>query len=105
MIDRIAFVDLMDATHQAIIDLNETKGADYSGAEDVLLQLREAASEVETSPERVWHVYFHKHLAAIRAYTLHGRVQSEPIEARIIDAILYLYLLLAMVKDAQCPSG
>lgn len=97
--DRVAFGALLDATHARVVALNETKGEDYSGADDVLRNFREAALDVDTTPERTWLVYFHKHFAAIRAYIVNGRVHSEPIEGRIIDAILYLYLLLAMVEE------
>jgi hypothetical protein len=50
---------------------------------------------------KVLAVYLAKHLDAIETFLAHGRVESEPIEGRICDAINYLLLLAKMVRVEQ----
>lgn len=76
-----------------------TKGHDYTqGKKDRLANFYEAAAFLGQSPFQVWGTYFYKHLTAIFSFAKHGRVESEPIEGRIHDAINYLLLAYKMVK-------
>jgi hypothetical protein len=76
-----------------------TKGHDYTqGSKDRCANFYEAAAFLGQSPFQVWSVYFYKHLTAIFSFAKHGRVESEPIEGRIHDAINYLLLAYKMVK-------
>ena len=97
--NRLEFNDLVDATHRHVLLLNGTKGADYSGDEDVLWNFRHAAERLGLTSELIWAVYAGKHWDAIMAYCCRGKVESEPVAGRITDLILYLHLLRAMVWE------
>lgn len=99
--NRTEFSEFRDKHYADIAQINDVKGHDYAGEEDALANFKEAASEMGVSPYVVWYVYFHKHWSAIRTFLEEGSVRSEPIEGRIHDAILYLFLLLGLVNDAQ----
>lgn len=84
---------LMEATR--ILD---SKGHDYAGDYNVLANFNRNAEILGLEPEQVWAVYFMKHIDAIMTYVKGGKLESEGIEGRIIDAINYLILFGAMVK-------
>lgn len=96
---RDQFLALLDHEFQVIVNINKTKGHDYAGDEDALRNFKEQAAELGLSPEQVWGVFFGKHLKAIHTYVREGAVASEPIEGRVHDAILYLFLLLGLIKE------
>lgn len=102
---REVFVELMDSTYEELKKLNSTKGNDYAGDDDALNNFKTAALRVGLEPTQVWGVYFLKHIAAIETFIKDGNVKSEPIEGRVQDAILYLFLLLGLiVEKEQAPS-
>ena len=96
---RTEFQALMNLHYDQIIGINDTKGNDYAGEEDALRNFKEQAQEYGLSPEQVWGVFFGKHLKAIQTFVRDGDVASEPIEGRIHDAILYLFLLLGLIEE------
>lgn len=96
---RDKFVRLMEETFADALNLNKRKGKDYAGDEDALSNFKEAAQQLGTTPEKVWAVYAHKHWSAIMAYCSEGKLESEPIEMRIKDVIVYAVLLLGLVED------
>jgi hypothetical protein len=98
---RDEFLALLEEIHQEIVGLNKTKGHDYAGDEDALSNFKEMGRVADLPPERIWQVYAGKHWAAIMTYCKEGQVQSEPIEGRIKDLILYGYLLLGLVKEKE----
>jgi len=82
------------------------KNADYSQGEqrgDRTAAFKRIARDTEISPEKVWYVFFSKHIGAIVSYIKRGQVESEPIDGRIDDAINYLVLLGDLIgqKDGQ----
>lgn len=81
--------------------INEIKGNDYAGNEDVFANFKRNAQRLGLKPHEVWAVYFFKHIDAIETYLRDGEIKSEPIEGRIDDAILYLLLLRGMLKDEK----
>lgn len=90
-------VDTVIANCKAILG---TKGEDYSYAEeDRLSNFKETAKEVSLTKYNVWYVYFNKGLSSIRRYITKGKVESENIHSRILDAINYLILLDAMIEE------
>ena len=103
--DRNAFLDLLEENHKTIVDLNRRKGHDYAGDDDALRNFKSQAADAGVTTEQVWSIFFGKHLAAIHTYVREGDVASEPIEGRILDAILYLYLLLGLVKEKRGLDG
>jgi hypothetical protein len=98
---REEFDRFRDEVYRGIVGLNATKGHDYAGEEDALVNFKEAADELGVSPYTIWFVYFHKHWSAIRTFLREGQVESEAIEGRIDDAILYLFLLRGLIFDAE----
>lgn len=80
---------------EAEITLSQKSG-DYADAGDVLSAFRYAAEEVAVTKQQVWAIFFMKHVRAILAYAREGKVESEPLRQRIIDAINYLVLLSLM---------
>lgn len=99
--NRSEFIDLLNRNHEQIVEINKVKGHDYAGEDDALSNFKESARAVDVSPLVIWFVYFDKHMSAIRTFIREGAVQSEPIEGRIQDAILYLYLLMGLVEEMQ----
>jgi hypothetical protein len=97
--DRATFSALLVEGHARLSELNQSKGKDYATDQEALSNFYDEAKETGLAPEQVWHVLFNKHRAAITTYVREGQIHSEPIEGRIFDAILYLYLLLGLVRD------
>jgi hypothetical protein len=98
---RDEFMDLMEHEFAAIRAMNATKGHDYAGDEDALANFKSASVRLGITPEQVWAVYADKHWSAVMTYCKEGAVQSEPIEGRITDAILYLFLLRGLVEEKR----
>lgn len=90
-----------DSLLEEVLKTLETKGADYTmGSKDRLHNFRTVGSFVDLSKEKVWSVYFYKHIAAIFNYIKSGgQSESEPIRGRIVDAIVYLLLFHKMVIE------
>lgn len=78
------------------------KGDDYTRREpDRLSNFKRAGADFGVSPLVVWGIFFKKHLDAIQAFVKTGKAESEAIEGRFDDAINYLYLGLALVKELE----
>lgn len=83
------------------IRLGETKGVEYALSNNRLQNFYDVAKEVNIPPLKVWQIYIKKHLRAIDFFINHGETLSESIESRFIDAILYLLLGYALVKETE----
>jgi hypothetical protein len=86
---------------------NDAKGHDYAGDGDALANFKEAAEHLKdiTDPTfAAWYIYFHKHWSAILTFLKEGDVKSEPIDGRIMDAVLYLILLLGLIEDRKAEA-
>lgn len=106
------FVLLLKETHERMCELTVTKGEEYAGEgqqRDQLQNFIDAGIDAGIRSDQAWLVHFNKHVNAIKAYIRTGAVKSEPIEGRIDDAILYLILFKALVRDrllaGQAPSA
>lgn len=76
------------------------KGADYTRhSADRLANFKRGAEGLGLSPLQVWAVYFSKHVDAIMSFVKTGKVESEAIEGRFDDAINYLYLGEALIRE------
>lgn len=98
---RSEFNDLRAKAVEDIFKINDTKGADYAGDEDALGNFKDAAAMLGITPEQVWAVYTHKHVSAIMSFCQKGQVESEPIEGRIHDVMVYCVLLLGLIEDRK----
>lgn len=86
------------------LEVLKAKGADYTIGNlngDRLHNFRAAANFCHMTPTQALGVYLYKHMAAIFAYIHQGKVESEPIEERIVDAINYLLLLGKLVAEPK----
>jgi hypothetical protein len=99
--NRSQFQVLIDEEFQTISNLNNTKGKDYAGDEDALSNFKRHAEALDLTPEQVWAVYAGKHWDAIQTYCKAGQVESEAIEGRIRDLVLYGLLLLGLVEEKK----
>lgn len=79
------------------------KGPDYTQfSNDRLKNFKDISKMLENfSPLVVWFIYLQKHMEAIKTYVLYQKVTSDPIEERITDAINYLLLGEALIKDLK----
>jgi len=67
---------------------------------DVLANFKKTAEQLGLQPMEVWGVFFNKHIQAILSHAHNpGMHQAEPIESRYADAINYLYLGFALLKE------
>lgn len=96
------FEKILQSTFKEVEKLAITKGTDYSKSDtDRLSNFRDNAVEAGITPYQLWYVYAAKHWNAISAFIRRGQVESEPVETRVYDEILYLVLLLALKKDTE----
>lgn len=95
----------MRANFERIVEINNTKGSDYAGEADALLNFKRHAAELGLTAEQVWAVYCSKHWDAVMTYVRDGDVKSEPIEGRIDDMILYLFLLRGLVEERRATTA
>ena len=69
--------------------------------DDALSNFKDAAYRLGLTPEQVWSVYADKHWQAIMTFCGKGQVESEPIEGRLRDVILYSFLLLGLIEEEK----
>lgn len=98
------FKELLEQTHERLTQLTDTKGAEYAHDADQLSNFKRLGSQLQLHPTAVLLVYLQKHLDAVTAFvsaTNKGEqpIESEPIDGRIDDAILYLILLKGLIRD------
>lgn len=91
----------IDTLLEKCLETLKKKGADYTqGSPDRLHNFRTVGQFLGLPMERVWSVYFYKHLSAIFRFCKEGQVESEPIEGRIMDCIVYLLLFAKIVAES-----
>lgn len=71
------------------------------GNEDVLFNFKQTSLEVGCTPEQVCYIFFRKHVASIAKFCSGTTASSEPIADRICDAMNYLELLNAIIKEPK----
>ena len=99
------FQSLFDKNLEEIKALMNRKGNDYTDGRDRLSNFKEQAKRLGMTPYQVWAVYANKHWDAINAFVRNnGQLESEPIESRIHDIIVYSFLLLGIVQETTAPT-
>lgn len=90
-----------------VLHMRDTKGKEYAQDEsDRFGNFNRLAERTKMPRERVWQVYFTKHLDSIESYIEHGRSFSdENIRGRLVDAVTYLILLAGMLTETKMGSG
>ena len=100
------FEKLLDKMIEEERGMRATKGKDYTVGDDRLNNFREIAEDMTAAgfpigmKQVIW-IYFYKHIQSIRRYVCTGKISSEPIEGRILDARVYLSLLRAVVEEEK----
>lgn len=86
---------------EQIREMGRTKGQEYAnGNAGRFGNFDRLALELGMDRKQVLWVYLQKHLDAMRSYIRLGKTLStEPIEGRILDALVYLLLLHGMVRE------
>lgn len=80
--------------------MRDTKGREYAGTKDRFDNFNRLAARLNLPRQKVWQVYFTKHIDAIDSYISTGQTFSnEGIRGRIVDAITYLTLLAGMIEE------
>lgn len=94
------FEALLNRTHTRLLQLTQTKGAEYAHDADQLANFKRLGQRLGMSSKAILMVYLTKHLDSIESYIRAPSSDlSEPIEGRIDDAILYLCLLKGLIND------
>jgi hypothetical protein len=84
--------------------MRDTKGKDYAGGRDRFDNFNRLATKLGIPRIEVWDVYFSKHMDTIESYIRTGKILSEPVEGRIVDAITYLLLLAGMIAEDELKA-
>ena len=79
------------------------KGKDYARDNSAFHNFETTAEFLGLRREEVLAAHLYKHFAAIFAYIREGKVETEPIRGRIIDAQNYLTFLAAMTEEKSDP--
>jgi len=82
-----------------VINMGTTKGKEYSNSESRFANFDRAAAELGLTNIQVAWVYVKKHLDGIASFCRTEKELSEPIEGRIVDAIVYLTLIAGMIAE------
>ncbi len=85
-----------------VLKMRDTKGKEYARTNDRFDNFNRLATRLNLDRQKVWQVYFTKHLDSIESYIEHQRTFSnESIKGRIIDSITYLILLAGMIEETN----
>ena len=80
------------------IELQETKGKDYTTEGDAFKDLYDEAKAMGIIPEKVLWISMNKHYKAVRNYCQRGQTQSEPIQERLKDLANYVSLMAVLIQ-------
>ena len=86
---------------EKVIGMGATKGKEYSNSESRFANFDRLAAELGLTNIQVAWVYTKKHLDGIVSYCRTKQILSEPIEGRIVDAIVYLTLIAGMIEEER----
>jgi hypothetical protein len=96
----------IDAFLDDCLETMRVKGHDYRQGNDadLLHNFRTVGNTVGVDMMKVWFTYFYKHYSAMATFIKEGgQSESEPIEGRIKDQIVYLLLFYRMVQEKKTP--
>lgn len=96
--------EFSDRLTQFFTDLRKitgSKGVEYANDTDQLANFKRLATQLGLKPEQVCLVYLTKHLDSIQHAVRTGKVLSEPLHGRCLDAVLYLILLDAIDAETK----
>ena len=83
-----------------VLQTRDAGQKEYAQDEDnVFANFERIALAIDVDRERVLMTYLLKHIDGISAYTKGHRSQREDVTGRLTDAIVYLMLLWAMIRE------
>jgi len=80
------------------LEIGRTKGKEYTQT-DRLDNFKRLGKELGVDPKVILWVYLRKHIDSIASFIKTGGVLSEPIQGRITDARVYLFLLRGLIEE------
>ena len=95
------FDDFQNVLLRKVVGMRDTKGKEYSNSESRFANFDRLAAELGLTNIQVAWVYTKKHLDGIASYCRTEKILSEPIEGRIVDAIVYLTLIAGMIEEKK----
>lgn len=104
--DKQLFATMLEEEFDRIREIWSTKGEEYTRSDDdQLINFKRRGAEAGIRPAQAWLVLAGKHWDSIVSYVHDGHVKSEePIEARIRDEVLYLFLLMGLAREAEAAE-
>ena len=102
--DKAQFKAILESTFIEIKGLTTTKGEEYANSDNQLANFHRLADRLGIKAEAIILVFLAKHMDAIDHFVRTGKKHSEPIQGRIDDAILYLLLLKAQIKETSAMN-
>jgi hypothetical protein len=102
VVNRSEFAAFMRQQFDDEIDTLRQAGQDeYAGGENAFGNFERLAAQLGISREEVLLVYFMKHVDGIFSWVRGHRSQREPVQGRVRDSIVYLFLLLGMAEEGE----
>lgn len=95
------FDKFFDAFVLQCMEMRDTKGKEYAHGDSRFANFDRGAERLGITREMVANVYLHKHLDSIDSFIATGKVHSENIRGRFIDAVTYLILMAGMVEETM----
>ncbi len=95
------FDDYQNILLRKVVGMRDTKGKEYANSENRFANFDRTAVELGLTNIQVAWVYVKKHLDGIASFCRTQKELSEPIEGRIIDAIVYLTLIAGMIAEGE----
>lgn len=95
------FAQFTTALFENCNSIMNSKGPDYSGMEDRLLNFKDAGLAAGITPIQACFVYLQKHWCAVEKFARGEKLSGEPIEEKLKDVINYCVLMLALIEDAK----
>jgi hypothetical protein len=95
------FDDYQNIILRKVVGMRDTKGKEYANSENRFGNFDRVAAELDLTNIQVAWVYTKKHLDGIASFCRTQRELSEPIEGRIVDAIVYLTLIAGMIEERE----
>lgn len=94
------FLNFISAKLNGLVETSRAAQKEYAhGEEDNCFNnFNRASNEIDLHPMKVLWVYAMKHKDGIAAWLKGNKSQREPIEGRIKDLIIYLFLLWAWIE-------
>lgn len=102
-IEGTPYADINEFLNECL-ETMRSKGHDYREGNDadLLHNFRTVGEDAGLPMEKIWYVYTSKHWKAIKTYIKSGgQSESEPIESRIKDIIVYMLLFYRMTREIK----